>query len=268
MKNITNKVVLITGAGSGIGKASAELYVQNGCKVYGIARHEFNIKGVTSIKGDVSNLEEMKKAVDLVITKEGRIDILVSNAGIGISGSVEFCDTADIKNLFDVNFMGAVHMCQCVLPHMRAQKSGRIIFTSSVQAFIPIPYMAYYSAFKAALDSIACALRLELKPFNIKVCCVQPGDTQTGFTANRKKKNNDVDNVYDKRENKAVACMEKDEGGGMSPQKIARVIVRCSRRKNPPYTRCVGPFFVFVKWAKRHLPERFMMWCIKVFYHA
>ena len=167
MKKQLKQVVLITGASSGIGKATAIMFAKNGYSVYGVARRNFEIEGVNTVLGDVTSVDDAKRIIEYVTTREGRLDIIVNNAGWGISGSVEFSDPEDVKKLFDVNFMGAVNFNQQALPIFRKQKCGKIINISSVGSFIPLPYQAFYSATKAALDAYAKALRAEVKPFGI-----------------------------------------------------------------------------------------------------
>ena len=189
MKNNDKKqVLLITGASSGIGKAAAILFAENGWKVYGVARKDFDIPNVTAVLGDVTKVEDMKKVVEFVIKQEGQLDLLINNAGFGISGASEFSSVDDIRKIFEVNFIGAVSLTQTVLPFMRKQGYGRIINTSSVASVVPIPYQSFYSATKSALDTWAKALKIEVAPFNIKVSNVLPGDTKTEFTSRREKR--------------------------------------------------------------------------------
>ena len=231
---------LITGASSGIGKATAEYFSDNGYTVYGLARREIDSKKVNSIKCDVTNVDEVKQSIKQVIEKEGQIDVLINNAGCGISGSIEFSEVEEIKKMFEVNFIGVTNVTQAVLPYMRSQSFGKIINTSSVASIIPIPYQAYYSATKSALDIWAKALRIELQPFNIKVTNVLVGDTKTGFTSSRVKSNKDTENIYTERQNKSVAKMEKDEQNGKSPLTVAKTMFKVAKKYNPPMIKTVG----------------------------
>ncbi len=266
MKKSDKQVVIITGASSGIGRATALKYVACGYTVYGVARRNFELENVNAVLGDITKVEDVKRVVDYVMGREGRIDIMINNAGWGISGSVEFSDAQDVKQLFDVNFMGAVNFNQAVLPIFRKQKYGKIINVSSVAAFIPLPYQAFYSASKAALDSYAKALRSEVKPFGITVCNILPGDIKTGFTSSRKKSVNDTQGIYKEREEKSIARMEKDEQNGMSPDKVAKVIYKMSKRKNPPPHKVVGGMYKLIGFLSKILPERFVLWVVKLLY--
>lgn len=225
------KVMIITGGSSGIGKATAILFAQKGYKVYELSRHGENSEGITHINCDVTRPEDCKAAVKQVMEESGRIDLLISNAGMGISGAVEFSDINEVKRQFDVNFFGSVNITQAVLPQMRLQRFGRIIFVSSVAAVFAIPFQAFYSASKSALSAMAMALRNEVAPFGIDVCCLLPGDVKTGFTDARSKSLAGSD-VYTNME-KAVSAMEHDEQNGITPEDMAKKLFTMSESVMP-----------------------------------
>ncbi len=258
------QVVLITGASSGIGKETASLFVAKGYKVYGVARKDFNLEGVSSVLADITDPKAVKEIVDFVIKLEGKIDILINNAGMGISGAIETTDITLAQRQFDVNFFGAVNMTQAVLPYMRKVGGGKIINTSSVASQFPIPFQAFYSASKAALDNWAQALRLELKEFGIKVTNVLPGDIKTSFTESRVKQE-DSKTPYAKQK-ASIAKMEQDEQRGMAPVVVAKKIFKLSKRKNPPYQVAVGGSYKFLCFLKRLFPTRFVMWIVGKIY--
>ena len=183
---MSNRVAIVTGGTSGIGRATALALKEAGCTVYELSRRAQGVEGLHHIVADVTKEETVRAAVAEIMAREGRIDILVNNAGVGISGAVEFTDTADAKALFDVNFFGMVNMNRAVAPLMRAAGRGRIVNLSSVAAPVPIPFQAYYSATKAAVNAYTMALANELRPFGVTVCAVMPGDIHTGFTAARR----------------------------------------------------------------------------------
>lgn len=232
------KTIIITGGSSGIGRATAILFSEKGHRVYELSRHGESLDGITHIDCDVTSPEDCQKAVQQVINETQRIDVLVSNAGMGISGPVEFTELSDIKRQFDVNLFGAINITQAVLPQMRLQRFGRIIFVSSLAAVFPIPYQGFYSASKSALNSVALALRNELASFGIDVCCMLPGDVATGFTAVRKKTIAGSD-VYTHME-KAVSNMERDEQNGLQPISIARKIYALSESITTPCFSTTG----------------------------
>lgn len=240
-----NSTLVITGASSGIGRATASLFAAKGWRVYNLSRHEGERQdGVVHIPCDVTQEAQCRNAIAAVLQQEQRIDVLISNAGFGISGSVEFTDTEEAKHLFDVNFFGALNITKAVLPQMRAQKSGRILYTSSVAAPLSVPYQSFYSASKAAINAMALALQNEVRPFGIRIGCLLPGDVQTGFTDARRKSSAGSE-VYTLAE-QAVAAMEKDERGGLSPDQMARLFYRmATRRYLPVYTVGGGLYKIF-----------------------
>ena len=261
------QVVVITGASSGIGKATAMYFAEKGYKVYGIARKDFNVEGVSPVLGDITDKQVVKEIIDFVIKLEGKIDVLVNNAGMGIAGAVETTDIEMAEKQFKVNFFGAVNVTQEVLPHMRKKSCGKIINVSSVASVFPIPYQAFYSASKAALDNWSKALRLELSDFNIKVCNVLPGDIKTNFTSHRERVV-DSKSPYFKKESESISKMEQDEEKGLEPIVVAKKIYKVAQRKNPPYQVVAGASYKFLCFIQRLLPTRLVMWVIKKLYRA
>ncbi|MDR0849993.1 MAG: SDR family NAD(P)-dependent oxidoreductase [Christensenellaceae bacterium] len=261
------EVVLITGAGTGIGAAAARLFAKSGYKVYGLARNAFDIEGVTSIVCDMGVREQIVKTVDWLIKKEGQVDILVNNAGMGIFGASEFSDSAQIERIMNVNFLGAVTLTNFVLPYMRSQGGGRIINTSSIGGFIPLPFQSFYSASKAALESWAKALSVEVKPFNIKITNLQCGDVKTDFTKNREKSKCDTKGIYSSREEVALKHIEHDEQNGMKPDIVAKAMLKVIRKKHPPLNLVVGFGFRSIKLLTRVCSERVVMGGVKIWYH-
>ncbi len=240
------QICVLTGGSSGIGKATAELLAKNGYLVYELSRGGADAEGIIHITADVTEPEQVREAVNQVVAAEGRIDLLVNNAGFGISGAVEFTDPKDAFSQLNVNFFGALHCIQAVLPTMRAQKSGHIVNISSVAAPIAIPFQSFYSATKAATNSLTLALRNEVKPFGVVVSAVLPGDVKTGFTAARKKSTAGAD-VYGKALDHAVAVMEHDEQNGMPPVAVAKKVLRAASAKHPAAFYTVGfQYQVFV----------------------
>ena len=154
------RTLIITGGSSGIGQAAADLFAAKGYKVYELSRHGEDRAGVTHIDCDVTSPDDCRNAAAKVATEAGKIDVLISNAGMGISGAIEFTDINEAKRQFDVNFFGAVNIAQAVLPYMRNEHDGKIIFVSSLAATFPIPYQAFYSASKAAINAMARGARI------------------------------------------------------------------------------------------------------------
>lgn len=236
-------VILITGISSGFGKAMAERLCADGHKVYGTHRREVeHIPGVQYICADSSDEKQVEAAVSTVLEAEGRIDVFINNAGMGIGGPLEFSSLSDAERQMDVNWMGMVRFLHFVVPAMRRQGSGKIICISSIGGLLGLPYQGLYSASKFAIEGYCEALRLELQHFGIKVVVVAPGDFSTGFTAVRKSVSDpEVHKVYPKYA-ASLAGIEKDENSGLKPEYLAAKISKIVRKKNPRYHYIISTF--------------------------
>lgn len=244
------KIAVLTGGTSGIGMQTALALKSAGYTVYELSRRAQGIEGLNHLVADVTDEAAVKKAVDEIVAREGKIDVLVNNAGFGISGAVEFTKTEDAKRLFDTNFFGMVNMNRAVVPVMREAGQGRIVNISSVAGQIPIPFQTYYSAAKAATNSYTMALANELRPYGVTVCAVQPGDIKTGFTKAREK-TVDGDDVYGGRIGRSVSRMEHDEQTGMDPEVAGKFIANVAMKKkvSPIYT--IGASYSFLTFLTR-----------------
>lgn len=194
-----SKVVLITGASAGMGKTTACYLAKKGHKVYGASRSANPgdcIEGVVALKMDVCNEVSVKESVQQIIDIEGKIDVLVNNAGLGFIGSVEDTSDAEAKTIFETNVFGLMNVCRAVLPAMRLAKSGTIINISSLAGIMGLPYRGVYSATKASVLSITEALSAEVKQFDINVCSVLPGDFKTSVNENRRTAKTGNQSVY------------------------------------------------------------------------
>jgi NAD(P)-dependent dehydrogenase (short-subunit alcohol dehydrogenase family) len=255
------KTLVITGGSSGIGLAAVILFAERGWQVFSLSRHKADIPAglpVTHIDCDVTDSVSVNRAVSRVLELAPHIDVVVSNAGFGISGPVEFTSLEDAQRQFDVNFFGAVRFVQAVLPALRKQQSGTIIFTSSVAAQLSVPYQSFYSASKAAVNALALALANEVRTFGIHVSCLMPGDVATGFTAARDKSVCGGD-VY-LRAWQAVEAMEKDERNGMKPEQMARILWTIANKRNPAPFYVGGGVYRLLCFPDRLLPKRFVNW--------
>jgi NAD(P)-dependent dehydrogenase (short-subunit alcohol dehydrogenase family) len=276
-------VVLVTGASSGIGKACAEFLFARGCRVYGTSRHAPRavVEARTSdlapllrmIPLDVTSDESVAAAIGIVLACEGRIDAVVNNAGFGIAGAAELTAIDEAREQFETNFFGTVRVCRAVLPAMRQRGSGRIVNISSIAGQIGIPFQAFYSASKFAIEGFTEALRMEVAPFGIQVVLVEPGDFRTGFTAARRMARgadgNPQGSPYGERQAKALAVMEHDETHGAKPRAVARLVHRIITTRSPGVRYAVGP--VSEKLAlilKRLLPSRLLSWGIAKYYRV
>lgn len=237
-----HKVVFITGISSGFGKSIAEILSQKGHVIYGTSRSKTELNDqINILKADVTDAASVKAAIETVLNKEGRIDVLINNAGMGISGPVEFTSQQDINLQMDTNFTGIVNVIQSVLPAMRKQQRGTIINISSIGGMMGLPFQGFYSASKFAVEGLCEGLRIELKAFNIKVIVVRPGDFSTSFTSNRK-----IDGIlsndhpYELQFRKTMSVIEADERGGMKPEYLALKIARIIELKNPRPTYIIS----------------------------
>ncbi|MBR1426526.1 MAG: SDR family oxidoreductase [Paludibacteraceae bacterium] len=248
------KTLLLTGGSSGIGKATVELFASRGWRVFELSRHGRSHGNIVHIDCDVCDEPGVQKAVEEVLQQTERLDVVISNAGYGISGAVEFTEMADAHHQFDVNFFGTLAVTKAVLPQLRKQQGGRIIYTSSVAAVLSIPYQSFYCASKAAINAFALALQNEVRSFGITVSVLMPGDVATGFTDARNKSDRGSE-VYPHAQ-KAVETMEKDERAGMSPLAMARDFYRIATTANPAPQYVGGAQYKFFCFLDRVLPKR------------
>lgn len=203
------KVVLVTGVSSGIGRASARALADAGCVVYGSVRgldHAESVKGVTLVQLDVREQASIDHAVATIIAREGRIDVLVNNAGQNLVGSVEETEIPEVESLFDTNVLGVMRAIRAVLPHMRKRRTGRIINLSSVLGFLPAPYMGVYAASKHAVEGLSESLDHELRQFGVRVTLVQPSFTNTSFEANTQRVGTPISD-YNRERNLALGAI-------------------------------------------------------------
>ena len=256
-------VILITGISSGFGLETARLLAQEGHTVYGTVRRQVEpLPQVHYLHVDVRDPEAVNAAVQQVVVQEGRIDVLVNNAGMGIGGPVEFATETEIREQMDANFMGLVHCVDAVLPYMRKQGSGKIIALSSIGGLMGLPFQGFYSASKFAIEGYCEALRLETRSFGVTVSVVRPGDFSTGFTGSRKKTANpEALQVY-KTYAESMGKVEHDETGGLKPQVLARKISKIIRNNHPRHGYVVALFEQRLSvLLKRILPAR---WFAKI----
>jgi short-subunit dehydrogenase len=260
------KVVVITGASRGIGRAAAALFRENGYIVYSLSRSPCDLEGVNSIICDITGGKMLKEAIDRIFETENRIDVLVNNAGGGISGSVEKTAPADARRLFELNFFSHFEAVKYVVPYMRGRLSGKIINIGSVAGAMHVPFQAFYSASKAAIEALSNCLRGELAPFGIKVSTIMPGDTRTGFTDAREKDYIENDPDYGRRISRSIKMMEEDERKGMEPLKAARLIYKAARSKNPRPLYTVGLSYKIFTFLNKLLPKRFVQYILGSMY--
>jgi short-subunit dehydrogenase len=236
------RVILITGISSGFGRETAKLLAEEGHSVYGTVRKECETARLVNVlKMDLTDNESIKIAVKTIIEKEGRIDVLINNAGMHTGGPVETTPEKNIRLQIDTNFTGIVNLTNTVLPVMRNQGGGMIINISSIGGLMGLPFQAFYSAGKFAIEGYSEALRMEVRGFNIKVVVVNPGDFHTNNSANRR---NFLapGGPYREQFKRSLTIIEKDEANGWSPQILAKKISGIIKRKNPRQRYVVASF--------------------------
>lgn len=257
-------VVLVTGASSGIGLATANAFVDSGYTVYGLSRRPVEGVRYTHLLADVTDEARVSAAVGAILAAHGRLDILVNNAGFGISGAVEFTTDAEARRQFDVSLFGTLNCIRAVLPHMRENRSGLILNIGSVAGSIPIPFQALYSAAKASIASLSMSLQNELRPFGVHVAALLPGDVKTGFTAARQKSVAGSE-VYTALA-RSVEGMERDEQNGMAPEIIGRRVVSIAQKRHPKAHYSCGLQYQFFLLLARLLPVRTLNWLVGLLY--
>ncbi len=224
------KTAIVTGGSSGIGREIAALLSKCGYDVFEFSRRNIPLDNVVHIYADITDSKTVKDAVTQVIQKSGRIDLLINNAGSGISGAVEFTDDESVLYTVNTLFLGTDRVTRACLPYIRESK-GRIVNISSAAAVLPIPFQTYYSAMKAGINAYTMALANEVSRFGVTVCALMPGDTGTGFTKARKCiEEGDV--IYGGAIRRSVGRMEKDEQNGASSLFVAKKAVKIATKKH------------------------------------
>lgn len=281
------RTAVITGASSGIGRASAKMLVEKGYKVYDLSRTENPQEGVKHIACDVTRRETIDEAIRQIREEAGRIDLLLLSAGMGIAGAIEFTTEAEMQRQFDVNVYGPIRVIQAALPVMREQaclgrgkdggknggkegcyglfsrkERGRIVFVSSMAGEFCIPFQAMYSASKAAINSFAFGLANELRDYKIRVSCVEPGDVHTNF-----KRTTDLTggDVYPHMKS-AIEQMIHDEENGMTSEQVARRVMKASTARCPKLYYTSDCLSDFERFAKRLFPTNFAVWVLGKMY--
>lgn len=259
------KVAIVTGGSGGIGRCTAAELRASGCTVYELSRREKPSEGIIHISADVTDEAQVRAAIDEVVAREGRIDILVNNAGFGISGAAELTDTHDSHAQLELNVFGTDNVTRAVLPHMRAQGGGRIVCMSSIAGICPIPFQLWYSVSKAAIIAYVLALQNEVKPFNISVCAIMPGDIASGFTDARRK-SGAGDDVYSGRIERSVAVMEHDERTGMSVEYAGRFVAKYALKKSSRPLVAMGAAYKGAAVLVKLLPRQTSNWLVGKIY--
>ena len=254
MHRAGTRTVLITGASSGIGRACALRLARRGDTVFGTTRRSVDAvedelqsllpgsRRIHLLTMDVQDEASVTSAVGEVLGRAGRLDAVVNNAGVGIAGAVEETADEEALSILNTNLLGVLRVCRAALPAMRTQGGGTIVNISSIAGRIGLPYQGLYSATKFALEGLTEALRMEVRPFGIRVALVEPGDVHTAFTDRRVLVRAAVANSpYRTGMDRTLSIVEADERGGASPDTVARCVERVICRRHPKVRYTVGP---------------------------
>jgi NAD(P)-dependent dehydrogenase (short-subunit alcohol dehydrogenase family) len=254
-----SKVIFITGGSSGIGKATGEFLQAKGYTVYGTSRNPQKVTGSAFplVAMDVRDTASIKTAVAHIIAQAGTIDVLVNNAGVGITGPLEEIPAEEIKNNFETNLFGPIAVIKAVLPQMRAQQSGLIINVTSIAGYMGLPYRSIYSASKGALELITEALRMEVKPFGVTITNVAPGDFATNIASGRYHAPVVKGSPYEQVYGGILSTMNQHVDAGSNPLQMAEAVYSIMKTPNPGIHYKVGAFMQkFSIVLKRILPDK------------
>jgi NAD(P)-dependent dehydrogenase (short-subunit alcohol dehydrogenase family) len=256
------KVVLITGASSGVGQSTARLLSQNGYKVFGTSRNPSGADAVPNVNMlllDVRSDDSVTACVTAVANHAGRIDVLVNNAAYELAGALEETSMDEAKAQFETNFFGVVRMVRAVLPLMRQQKQGRIINVSSLSGVSSIPFMGIYSASKFALEGFTEALRLEVSPFNIHVSLTEAGFLKTPMMNKRQASAAPIEE-YDPWRQRAFKAIRDHEQKAPGPELVSQALLRIIASKHPRLRHPIGSQAKLATRLQRFLPEAAYEW--------
>ena len=259
------KVCVISGASKGIGEACAREFAARGWRVYGLSRSGICPDGASGLRCDVTDEKQVANALADIRGREGRIDLIIANAGSGISGAAEFTESGDAHYQFEVNFFGVFYLVRHALPYLR-ETGGRALAVSSAAAVFSIPFQSFYSASKSAVSSFMCAVANEVKPFGISAGYLLLGDVKTGFTAARRKSADGDEDVYGGMIGRSVAKMERDEQNGMSPDRVAKCVRRVAEKRRMPLKTTVGASYKLLMLLSRLLPLSWQNYIIRKLY--
>lgn len=257
--NPNDTVILITGGSSGIGKSIGDFLLEKGYTVYGTSRNPSKYTEDSNfqlLSLDVSDLSSIQKTVSTILDKHSKIDVLINNAGAGITGPIEEIPESEIQANFTTNYFGPINVTKSVLPSMRRNRSGMIINITSIAGYMGLPYRGIYSASKAALEITTEAWRMELKDFNIQMTNVAPGDFATNIASGRYHAPVVKESPYKKSYGDTLALMDSHVDSGSDPLEMAKAIYKIINTEKPKVHYKVGVFLQkFSIFLKRILPD-------------
>lgn len=258
------KVVLVTGASSGIGKATALYFQERDWMVFGLSRSGRVPEGVQAVLADVAKPEEVRTAVQEVMNRAQRLDAVVHAAGIGGSGSLEDFPLEEVRKIMNTNWFGTVHLLQACLPHLRQRSKAAFVAVSSIAGLMGVPFHGVYSASKFAVEALVESARMELSGTGVKVVSVCPGDTATPIIGNQHRAGvEEVQPIYQKNYKRAERAMRESVDKGLPPERVAAIIWQAVNHKRPPVRYIVGDFIqklapLAKRWLGAQLFERIM----------
>jgi len=269
MNHPQQKIALISGATNGFGRETALLLAKEGYRVYAGYRSQERGEALLSeakktslpfsvVRLDITEPETISKAIQTVVNEAGRIDILINNAGYGLAGSLEDLDVDEIRKQFETNVFGHIMLTQKIIPHMRDQRSGTILFVSSMAGQVSYPLFSAYSSSKHAIEAIGESLRYELKPFGIRSIILEPGMFQTGFVKQNLQMNNKTmrpDSPYQKAAKDAWEEYSAKDSKSPGPEVVARKILKILKSARPKLRYQVGADSYLTVLLKRVLPS-------------
>jgi NAD(P)-dependent dehydrogenase (short-subunit alcohol dehydrogenase family) len=262
------RVVLVTGASSGIGLACATHLHQRGYRVFGANRHPRAGAPFATLRMDVTDERSVQDGIDAIVKQADRLDAVINCAGFSGVGAVEDHSLAEALEQLDTNFFGTFRVCRAALPVMRQQRDGHIVNIGSIGGMVGLPFQGVYSAAEFALTGLTEALRFEARPFGVQVTLIRAGDVDTEITLHRHHAQAaQQGSVYTTQFRTTLSIMEKDERDGIKPFKIARVMEKIITSRSPRGVYTVGPIFeVFAAYARPFVPARFFEWCARKYY--
>jgi NAD(P)-dependent dehydrogenase (short-subunit alcohol dehydrogenase family) len=253
---LDQKVVLITGASSGVGQSTARLFSQRGYRVFGTSRNPASAETMPAVEMlplDVRADDSARACVEAVSSRGGRLDVLINNAGYELAGAVEELTQDEAKAQFETNFFGVVRMVDAVLPLMRRQKRGHIVNVSSLAGISSIPFLGIYCASKFALEGYTEALRYEVKPFNIHVSMTEAGFLKTPMMNHRQVATNRMPD-YDPWRERALNAIRASEEKAPGPDLVAETLLEIISSDRPRLRHLIGPQAKSIARLRRFLP--------------
>lgn len=259
MTQKTSKVALITGGSSGIGKSIGNLLYSKGFTVYGTSRNPSNYPNslFPLLTLDVTNTNQIEDVLKEIYSKEGCIDVLINNAGVGVTGPIEETPKEEIQKAFDVNLFGPIDVIKMTLPYMRSQQSGLIINITSIAAYIGLPFRGVYSATKGALELVTESLRIETKNTGIQICNLAPGDFATNIAQRRFHSPVIKGSPYEISYQNTLQMINDHVNQGLDPIVVGKAVLAIINQPSPKIHYKVGSFFQkFSILLKRILPDK------------